>query len=212
MTATATQSLCLHHSYQYGALCSKAPSLRTALQPTPKTTRSRRSDEMKIFSANIQDLRTLYVSSLKKALDMEQKITKALPELIEKASDPDLITAFQAHLIETQGHVTRVEVLLQRNIGEVKAETCKVINGLTTEASDTITDVTDASIRDIALIGAAQQVEHHEIAVYGTLRRWAQILGLPDDVIVLESIEEEEGNADDLLSEIAERVNYQAAA
>ena len=102
--------------------------------------------------------------------------------------------------------------ILQRNIAEVKTETCKVINGLTTEASDIIMDVTDASIRDIALIGAAQQVEHHEIAVYGTLRRWAQILGLPDDVIVLESIEEEEGNADDLLSEIAERVNYQAAA
>jgi ferritin-like metal-binding protein YciE len=167
---------------------------------------------MKIFSANIQDLRSLYVNSLKKALNMEQKITKILPDLIEKASDSDLITVFQAHLLETQGHVTKVEVLLQRNIGEVSTETCKVINGLTAEASDTIQDVTDSSIRDIALIGAAQQVEHHEIAVYGTLRRWAQILGLPDDVIVLESIEEEEGKADDLLSEIAERVNYQAAA
>jgi ferritin-like metal-binding protein YciE len=87
-----------------------------------------------------------------------------------------------------------------------------VINGLTTEASDTITDVTDPSIRDIALIGAAQQVEHHEIAVYGTLRRWAEILGLAEDAIVLESIEAEEANADEILSEIAERVNYQAAA
>jgi ferritin-like metal-binding protein YciE len=87
-----------------------------------------------------------------------------------------------------------------------------VINGLTTEASDTIKDVTDPSIRDIALIGAAQQVEHHEIAVYGTLRRWAEILGLAEDAVVLESIEAEEANADELLSEIAERVNYQAAA
>ena len=87
-----------------------------------------------------------------------------------------------------------------------------MINGLTTEASDTIKDVTDASIRDIALIGAAQQVEHHEIAVYGTLRRWAEILGLTEDAAVLEFIEEEEGNADELLSEIAERVNFQAAA
>jgi len=167
---------------------------------------------MKVFSANIQDLRTLYVSNLKKALDMEEKITKALPDLISKASDPDLITAFQVHLEETKGHVIKVEGLLQSNIGETKTETCKVINGLTTEASDTITDVTDASIRDIALIGAAQQVEHHEIAVYGTLRRWAEILGLTADAVVLESIELEEGNADELLSEIAERVNYQAAA
>jgi ferritin-like metal-binding protein YciE len=167
---------------------------------------------MKIFSANVQDLRTLYISNLKKALDMEQKITKALPDMIEKASDPDLVTAFQAHLLETKGHVTNVEMLLRRNIGEATTETCKVINGLTAEASDTIKDVTDLSIRDIALIGSAQQVEHHEIAVYGTLRRWAEILGLPDDVTVLESIEDEEGHADELLSEIAERVNYQAAA
>jgi ferritin-like metal-binding protein YciE len=167
---------------------------------------------MKVFSANIQDLRTLYVSNLEKALDMEQKITKALPDLIEKASDPELLKAFETHLQETNGHVTKVKSLLQRNIGESKTETCKVINGLTTEASDTIKDVTDASIRDIALIGAAQQVEHHEIAVYGTLRRWAEILGLTEDAAVLESIEAEEANADELLSEIAQRVNYQAAA
>jgi ferritin-like metal-binding protein YciE len=167
---------------------------------------------MKVFSANIQDLRTLYFSNLKKALDMEQKITKALPHLIEKASDPELVKAFETHLKETDGHVTKVETLLRRNLGESKVETCKVIHGLATEASDTIKDVTDPSIRDIALIGAAQQVEHHEIAVYGTLRRWAEILGLAEDEVVLESIEAEEANADRLLSEIAERVNYQAAA
>lgn len=167
---------------------------------------------MKVFSANIQDLRTLYVSNLKKAFDMEQKITKALPDLIEKSTDLELITAFQNHLEQTRGHASMVESLLQRNIGESKTETCKVINGLTTEASDTIKDVTDSSIRDIALIGAAQQVEHHEIAVYGTLRRWAEILGLTDDARVLEAIEAQEVNADQLLSEISERVNFQAAA
>ncbi len=167
---------------------------------------------MKVFSANIEDLRSLYISNLRKALDMEQKITKALPDLIEKSTDADLALAFQTHLEETKGHVTQVEALLESNTGESKTETCKVISGLTTEASDTITDVTDTSIRDIALIGAAQQVEHHEIAVYGPLRRWAEILGLSADVLVLESIEEEEGNADQLLSEIADRVNFRAAA
>jgi ferritin-like metal-binding protein YciE len=167
---------------------------------------------MKVFSANIEDLRSLYISNLKKALDMEQKITKALPDLIEKSTDTDLASAFQTHLEETKEHVVKVEGLLESNTGDSKTETCKVISGLTTEASDTITDVTDPSIRDIALIGAAQQVEHHEIAVYGTLRRWAEILGLSADVLVLESIEEEEGNADQLLSEIADRVNFRAAA
>jgi ferritin-like metal-binding protein YciE len=87
-----------------------------------------------------------------------------------------------------------------------------VIDGLTTEASDTIKDVTDPSIRNIALIGAGQQVEHHEIAVYGTLRRWAEILGLTEDVTVIKTIEEEEGNADRMLTQISEKVNVQAAA
>ncbi len=166
---------------------------------------------MKLFSANIEDLRTLYISSLKKALDMEQKITKALPDLIEKSSDSELSNAFRTHLEETNGHVAKVESLLQKHTGEAETETCKVINGLTTEASDTIKDVVDPSVRDIALIGAAQQVEHHEITVYGTLRRWAEILDLEDDASVLESIEEEEENADEILTSISERVNVAAA-
>jgi ferritin-like metal-binding protein YciE len=140
---------------------------------------------------------------------MEQKITKALPDLIENATDPDLADAFQMHLDETQGHVSTVESILRAHTGEASTETCKVINGLTTEASDTIKDATDPSIRDIALIGA-QQVEHHEIAVYGTLRRWAEILGLSQDAALLESIEAEEENADAVLTEIAERVNLEA--
>ncbi|HEX4425834.1 MAG TPA: DUF892 family protein [Terriglobales bacterium] len=167
---------------------------------------------MKLFSAHIEDLRTLYITGLKKALDMEQKITKALPDLIENSSDSELAGAFRSHLEETKGHVSKVRALLQSNQGSDSTEACKVIDGLTTEASDTIKDVTDPAVRDIALIGAAQQVEHHEIAVYGTLRRWAEILGLSSDAAVLESIEVEEENADELLTEIAEAVNMQAAA
>jgi ferritin-like metal-binding protein YciE len=167
---------------------------------------------MKLFSANIEDLQTLYVTNLKKALDMEQKITKALPDLIEKSTDTELANAFRTHLEETRGHVKKVESLLRELTGETDTESCKVINGLSTEADDTITDVTDPSVRDIALIGAAQQVEHHEIAVYGTLRRWAELLGLDRDASILESIEAEEINADEILTDISERVNLVAAA
>jgi ferritin-like metal-binding protein YciE len=167
---------------------------------------------MKLFSANIEDLQTLYVSNLKKALDMEEKITRALPDLIEGVTDTELTTALSNHLEETKGHVAKVKSLLLDLTGEAETETCKVIDGLSTEASDTITDVKDTSVRDIALIGAAQQVEHHEIAVYGTLRRWAELLGLDNDAAILESIEEEEANADEILSDIAERVNLVAAA
>ena len=165
---------------------------------------------MKLFSAHIEDVRTLYISNLKKALDMEEKIARALPELIQNSTDPELSDAFRMHLDETQGQVSTIEGMLQKHLGEATTETCKVINGLTTEVSDVIMDATDPSVRDIALIGAAQQVEHHEIAVYGTLRRWAEILGLDEDAALLESIEAEEENADAVLSEIAERVNLEA--
>lgn len=167
---------------------------------------------MRLFSANIQDLQTLYVTNLKKALDMERKITRSLPDLIEQSTDTELTDAFRTHLHETKGHVSLVETLLSQLIGEPETETCKAINGLSSEASDTMQDVNDSSIRDIALIAAAQQVEHHEIAVYGTLRRWAELLGLDQDAVILETIEGEEINADEILSEIAERVNLVAAA
>ncbi len=167
---------------------------------------------MKLFSANIQDLQSLYITNLKKALDMEQKITKALPDLIDNSSDTELSQAFRNHLEETRGHVSKIEMLLRQLVGDAETETCKVINGLSTEGSDTIKDVKDPSVRDIALIGAAQQVEHHEIAVYGTLRRWAELLRRDEDAAVLESIESDEVNADQTLTEIAERVNLEAAA
>jgi len=167
---------------------------------------------MKLFSANIEDLRTLYIDSLQKALDMEQKITKALPTMVEKASDPDLSTAFNNHLEQTRGHVAKVESILRNASGDAKTTTCKVIGGLTTEAEDNIKDAKDPGIRDISLIASAQQVEHHEMAVYGTLRTWAQILGRREDVVMLESILREEKQTDELLSSIADRVNLQKAA
>ena len=162
---------------------------------------------MKLFSENIEDLRTLYVTSLKKALDMEQKITKALPTMIEKSTDPQLATAFRNHLEETKGHVTRVEALLRDATGETDTSTCKVISALVTEAEDSIKDAGDDSIRDITLIAAGQQVEHHEMAVYGTLRSWAELLGEADSAEILDSILDEEKNADELLSTISDSVN-----
>jgi ferritin-like metal-binding protein YciE len=162
---------------------------------------------MKLFSENIEDLRTLYIADLKKALDMEQKITKALPTMIEKSTDPQLATAFRNHLEETRGHVSKVESLLRDEAGETDSSTCKAISALITEAEDNIKDAADPNVRDITLIASAQQVEHHEIAVYGTLRTWAELLGEEDAATVLESILDEEKNADELLSKISDSVN-----
>jgi ferritin-like metal-binding protein YciE len=167
---------------------------------------------MKLFSENIDDLRTLYVTGLKKALDMEQKITKALPTMIEKSTDPQLATAFRNHLTETQGHVAKVQTLLREATGDDSTSTCKAISALITEAEDNIKDAAEPSIRDITLIASAQQVEHHEIAVYGTLRSWAELLGQDGAANTLESILEEEKNADELLTTISDSVNTTAAA
>ena len=162
---------------------------------------------MKLFSENIEDLRTLYVANLKKALDMEQKIVKALPTMVEKSTDPQLATAFRNHLEESKGHVSKVESLLRDATGEASTSTCKVIGALVTEAEDGIKDASDPNIRDITLIAAGQQVEHHEIAVYGTLRSWAELLGNDQAADVLDTILEEEKNADKLLSTISDSVN-----
>jgi len=165
---------------------------------------------MKLFSENIEDLRTLYVTALKKALDMEQKITKALPTMIEKSTDSQIADAFRNHLTETQSHVTKVQSLLRDATGDVGAGTCKAISALITEAEDNIKDAGDPSIRDITLIASAQQVEHHEIAVYGTLRSWAELLGQDGAANTLETILEEEKKADELLTAISDTVNTTA--
>lgn len=167
---------------------------------------------MKLFSANIEDLRTLYINSLKKALDMEQKIVKALPDMIDKTSDPELGSALSTHLDQTRGHVNKVETLLRNVAGDTDTETCKVIGSLTSAAEDNIKDAADAGIRDIAIIASAQEVEHHEMAVYGTLRNWAEILGQRQDAAVIESILNEEKEADQILTGISDHVNLQKAA
>ncbi len=164
---------------------------------------------MKFFSANLQDLRELYVNNLQKAFDMEQQIVKALPTMIEKSTDQQLKQAFETHLEESRGHVEKVERLLQA-FGQDDSITCKVLSALVSEAQDGIKDAGDDSVRDVTLISAGQQVEHHEMAVYGTLRSWAEILGLTDHADVLDAILEEEKNADLMLSNISDRVNVTA--
>jgi len=167
---------------------------------------------MKLFSENIEDLRTLFIANLRKALDMEQKITKALPTMIEKSSDPKLAAAFRDHLEETRGHVSKVTGLLRAATGEDSTSTCKAISALISEAEDNIKDATEVNIRDITLIASAQQVEHHEIAVYGTLRTWAELLGEDEAANTLETILSQEKNADQLLSNLSDSINTGAMA
>jgi ferritin-like metal-binding protein YciE len=167
---------------------------------------------LKLTSDHFKSLHELYIGHLKKALDMEREITKALPTMIDKSSTPDLANTFRSHLKETEGHVSRIEQILRRQTGSTTPETCKVIAALITEAKDGVKDAKDdAAVLDATLIAAAQQVEHHEIAVYGTLRSWAQLMGHKEDVALLESTLKEEKAADEKLTRISAEANALAA-
>ncbi|HEY3989178.1 MAG TPA: DUF892 family protein [Acidobacteriaceae bacterium] len=163
-------------------------------------------------SEHLKTLHGLYIIHLKKALDMEREITKALPKMVEKATTPELANAFRSHLKETEGHISRIEQILQRQTGSAKSETCKTIHSLITEAEDGIKDAKDPMVLDVTLIAAGQEVEHHEIAVYGTLRSWAQLMGHNEDVSLLESNLKEEKAADEKLTKISVEANARAAA
>lgn len=162
---------------------------------------------MKFFSANIDSLRKLYINQLQMLLSAEQQITKALPTMIEKATDIQLKDAFQSHLQETEAQVVRLEQILQEATGETKTIQCKVLSALVEEAEGMIKDASDESVRDAALIAAAQRVEHYEIAAYGAVRHFARILGATGHARILDQTIKEEGHADHLLTEIANRVN-----
>jgi ferritin-like metal-binding protein YciE len=165
---------------------------------------------MKFFSANLETLRELYLNQLRMLLSTEQQIIDALPTMIEKATDVQLKQAFQSHLQETRVHVRRLEEILVKEVRKADPIKCKVMAALVTEADDLVKDATDESVRDAALIAAAQRVEHYEIAAYGTVRHWAQILGRRDEAEMLDTTAKEEGHADHLLTSIAERVNIDA--
>lgn len=161
---------------------------------------------MKLLSADIDTLHKLYIQQLELLLSAEQQIVDALPTMIEKATDTQLKQAFQSHLQETVGHVTRLEDILEEETGNPTTVKAKAVAALVAEAEDLAKDATDAAVRDIALIAVAQRVEHYEIAAYGALRTWAGILGKPAQADLLDRTIKEEGHADHLLISIAERV------
>jgi len=165
---------------------------------------------MKLFSADLDSLRDLYHNQLRMLVSTEQQIFDALPTMIEKATDVQLKQAFQAHLQETKVHATRLQNILREENHETDAIKCKALSALVSEAEDMIKDATDLTVRDVALIAAAQRIEHYEIASYGTVRRWAEILGEAEQAALLDKTVQDEGHADQLLTSIAERVNVEA--
>ncbi|MGE3149040.1 MAG: ferritin-like domain-containing protein, partial [Pseudorhodoplanes sp.] len=159
-----------------------------------------------------ETLDDLFVHTLQDIYYAENQILKALPDMIDKATNRDLAQAFKSHLEETKGHVQRLEQVFKMHGQEVKGVECPAIDGIIEEANDVAGDVDDRQVLDAALIAAAQAVEHYEITRYGTLIAWAKRLGRDDCARVLEQNLAEEKKADGILTSLAEdSVNRRAA-
>jgi ferritin-like metal-binding protein YciE len=155
----------------------------------------------------------LFHDTLKDIFFAEKKILATLPKMAKAAQSPELKKAFEKHRGETEGHVARLEKVFAAIDKKPQAKTCDAIVGITDEGAEIMTEYKGSPALDAGLLAAAQAVEHYEMSRYGTLRTWAQELGLNDAVRLLEQTLEEEKKTDATLTKIAESVvNQQAQA
>ncbi|MBA3517346.1 MAG: ferritin-like domain-containing protein [Rhizobiales bacterium] len=167
---------------------------------------------MGLFSKDIKTLDDLFVHTLQDIYYAENQITKALPKMISKATDPQLKQGFQTHLAETQNQIKRLEEVFKMHGRSPKGVDCPAIDGIIKEANEVAGEVADKEVLDAALLASAQAVEHYEITRYGTLIAWAQQLGRNDCANVLQQNLDEEKATDKKLTAIAEsKVNRKAA-
>ena len=166
---------------------------------------------MGLFSKPIKTLDDLFVHMLQDIYYAENQITKALPRMIAKTTDPQLKQGFQTHLTETEGQIKRLEQVFQMHGQEVKGVTCAAMDGIIAEAEEVMGEVSDQEVLDAAMLASAQAVEHYEITRYGTLVAFAQQLGRNDCASVLQQNLDEEKATDKKLTAIAEsKVNRKA--
>lgn len=155
-------------------------------------------------------LMKLFEDSLKDIYWAEKALTKALPKMAKKATSEELIEAIENHLAETEGHVTKVEQVFEMIGKKAVAKKCEAMDGLIKEGEEIMKETEEGAMRDAGIIAASQKVEHYEIASYGTLRTFAEILGLTDAASVLEEILDEEKACDEVLTGVAQGINMQA--
>lgn len=151
----------------------------------------------------LNNLEDLLLHELKDLYSAETQLVKALPKMAKAASHEDLKAAFEEHLEQTEGHVERLNEISEILGKKLTGHTCKAMKGLVEEGADLISEDADRSVRDAGLIGAAQRVEHYEIAGYGTARCLAEQLGHDEIAELLEQTLEEEKQTDENLSELA---------
>lgn len=155
-------------------------------------------------------LKELYIDELKDLYDAENRLVKALPKMAKAAKNEQLRSGIEEHLEQTRGHVDRLEEIFDTLGEKPKGKKCAGMIGIIKEGDELLDEEFDGEVLDAALISAAQRVEHYEIAAYGCVRTWADLLGESEASALLEKTLEEEKETDQKLTQLAEEINVQA--
>jgi ferritin-like metal-binding protein YciE len=158
----------------------------------------------------VDTMEKLFVEELKDLHSAEKQITKTLPKLIEAATSTELKKAFEHHLKETEGQIVRLDKAFEMLGTRPKEKTCDGMKGILAEGSEMLHETKEGDVRDVALISAAQRVEHYEMAAYGSVRAYAEQLNKSQIATLLQETLEEEKAADKKLTEISQKVNSRA--
>jgi ferritin-like metal-binding protein YciE len=158
----------------------------------------------------LSSLEDLFVDELKDLYSAETQLLKALPKMAKAASSKELRRGFEKHLKQTEGHVERIKKVCAELDVTPTGKTCKAMQGLIKEGQETIDEDAEPEVKDAALIAAAQRVEHYEIAGYGCVRTYAQLLKQKRAAQLLQQTLDEEGDTDKTLTKLAKRINVEA--
>ena len=160
----------------------------------------------------MNDLKDLYVEQLRDLYSAETQLTEALPKMAEAASTPELKQGFMDHLGQTQQQLQRLESIFA-DLGENPGgHTCKAMQGLVAEGNDMVKEKAVPAVKDAGLIASGQRVEHYEIAGYGTVRTYAEVLGFGQHADLLATSEQEEKDTDQKLTQLSRQINVEAAS
>jgi ferritin-like metal-binding protein YciE len=155
-------------------------------------------------------LRELYVAELRDLYNAETQLVKALPKMAKASSNAELRQGFEEHLRQTSEHVSRLEQIFEMMGEKATGKKCLGMEGLVKEGAETMREDYDEAVMDAAIIGAAQRVEHYEIAAYGTVRAFARVLGENEHRSLIEQTLEEEKQTDEKLTQLSEQINTEA--
>ena len=158
----------------------------------------------------ITTLRDVYIEQLKDLFNAESQLIKALPKMAKAATAPDLSAGFTEHLEQTKEHANRLKLIFEALDEKPTGKKCKAMEGLIKEGAEAIEENASPEAKDAMLIAAAQRVEHYEIAGYGTVRTYANLLGEKKAAALLDKTLQEEGTTDKKLTTLAEAINVEA--